>query len=149
MHARTPLRCLRPVGGSVCAGLAPEGRKGGRSQRHRHACDSRGGRCRAGLSHVRVMAKICTPEAMLQAKAIIAAADGVVLGRGTLGLELPAEKVFYAQKACLRAANLAGKARALPTPCATPHASTPSGVRAWVACTARSLGSPRCLHGAE
>lgn len=72
--------------------------------------------CRVGLAHVKVMAKICTPEAMMAAKAIIAAADGVVLGRGTLGLELPAEKVFYAQKACLRAANLAGKVPPSPTP---------------------------------
>lgn len=72
--------------------------------------------CSSGLAHVKVMAKICTPEAMVAAKAIIAAADGVVLGRGTLGLELPAEKVFYAQKACLRTANLAGKVRRTPPP---------------------------------
>lgn len=73
--------------------------------------------CRAGLAHVKVMAKVCTPAAVVCAAEIIAAADGVVLGRGTLGLELPAEKVFYAQKACLRAANLAGK---VPPPPAVP-----------------------------
>ena len=57
------------------------------------------------------MAKICTPDAASRCKDIIASADGIVLGRGTLGLELPPEKVFVAQKLCLSAANLAGKVR--------------------------------------
>ena len=61
------------------------------------------------MQHVGVMAKICTPDAAARCKDIIAAADGIVLGRGTLGLELPPEKVFVAQKLCLSAANLAGK----------------------------------------
>lgn len=85
-------------------------------------------RCRAGLGHVRVIAKVCTPEAVVRAKEIIAAADGVVLGRGTLGLELPAEKVFYAQKALLRAANLAGKVcrRSRPVAMHVPGHSLPA-----------------------
>jgi Pyruvate kinase, barrel domain len=61
------------------------------------------------MEHVGVMAKICTPDAAARCKDIIEAADGIVLGRGTLGLELPPEKVFVAQKLCLSAANLAGK----------------------------------------
>ena len=61
------------------------------------------------MEHVGVMAKICTPDAASRCKDIIASADGIVLGRGTLGLELPPEKVFVAQKLCLSAANLAGK----------------------------------------
>jgi pyruvate kinase len=61
------------------------------------------------MQHVGVMAKICTPDAVSRCKDIIDAADGIVLGRGTLGLELPPEKVFVAQKMCLKAANLAGK----------------------------------------
>lgn len=56
------------------------------------------------------MAKICTPEAVVNIGELLEEADGVVLARGTLGLELPAEKVFLAQKSCLRSANLAGKA---------------------------------------
>lgn len=61
------------------------------------------------MQHVGVMAKICTPDAASRCNDIIASADGIVLGRGTLGLELPPEKVFVAQKLCLSAANLAGK----------------------------------------
>lgn len=63
------------------------------------------------MQHVGVMAKICTPDAASRCKDIIDQADGIVLGRGTLGLELPPEKVFVAQKICLGAANLAGKVR--------------------------------------
>jgi pyruvate kinase len=65
--------------------------------------------CREGISGLKLMAKICTPEAVANREDIVKACDGVVLARGTLGLELAAEKVFLAQKGCIRAANLAGK----------------------------------------
>ena len=64
---------------------------------------------RQGIHGLHIMAKICTPEAVANIDDILEAADGVVLARGTLGLELRAEKVFRAQKQCIRAANLAGK----------------------------------------
>lgn len=61
------------------------------------------------MQGIKVLAKICTAQAAANPGPLIEAADGIVLARGTLGLELPPEKVFLAQKRCLRAANLAGK----------------------------------------
>jgi pyruvate kinase len=65
--------------------------------------------CRKNITGLKIMAKICTPEAVVNIGELLDEADGVVFARGTLGLELPAEKVFLAQKSCLRSANLAGK----------------------------------------
>ncbi|KAJ0027632.1 hypothetical protein Pint_35831 [Pistacia integerrima] len=40
---------------------------------------------------------------------ILQEADGIILSRGNLGIDLPPEKVFLFQKAALRKSNMAGK----------------------------------------
>lgn len=59
---------------------------------------------RLGAS-VPVIAKLEKPEALEDLEAIIAAADGIMVARGDLGVELSPEQVPVAQKRIIRAAN--------------------------------------------
>jgi pyruvate kinase len=58
---------------------------------------------------VPVIAKIEKPEALDAIDAIIAAADGVMVARGDLGVEIQPERVPLIQKELCRRANAAGK----------------------------------------
>jgi len=64
---------------------------------------------RAGVkranSSARLIAKIEMPEALEHIDAIIRAADGVMVARGDLGIELPVQKVPMIQKRLIRRAN--------------------------------------------
>jgi len=57
---------------------------------------------------VPLIAKIEKPQAIAQLDAIIAASDGVMVARGDLGVELPAERVPPLQKMIIRKANRRG-----------------------------------------
>jgi len=57
-----------------------------------------------------VIAKIEKREAVDDLNAIVAAADGVMVARGDLGVELPTEEVPTLQKRIIQTANAAGKA---------------------------------------
>lgn len=58
---------------------------------------------------VPVVAKIEKPEALRNFKAILKAADGIMVARGDLGVEIRAERVPLIQKKIIRACNLVGK----------------------------------------
>ena len=69
--------------------------------------------CRAEMERagriVPIIAKIEKPEALERLDAIIAAADGVMVARGDLGVEILPERVPALQKDICRKANAAGK----------------------------------------
>lgn len=56
-----------------------------------------------------IIAKIEKPQAILQLDEIINAADGIMIARGDLGVELPPERVPIIQKDAIRRANAKGK----------------------------------------
>jgi pyruvate kinase len=56
-----------------------------------------------------IIAKIEKPEALDCIEDILAASDGLMVARGDLGVEAPAEQVPIAQKQIIRACNAAGK----------------------------------------
>ena len=60
-------------------------------------------------SFINLIAKIERPEAILNIDQIIEAADGIMIARGDLGVEMDTEKVPIIQKNLIRKMNLAGK----------------------------------------
>ncbi|XP_021890568.1 pyruvate kinase 1, cytosolic-like isoform X1 [Carica papaya] len=61
------------------------------------------------LNQTQVFAKIENVEGLNHFDEILREADGIILSRGNLGIDLPPEKVFLFQKAAVYKCNMAGK----------------------------------------
>jgi pyruvate kinase len=78
-------------------------RKGSDVHKIREVLDSNGGQ------NTKIICKIENLEGLENYHEILSATDAIMVARGDLGMEIPPEKVFLAQKMMIREANIAGK----------------------------------------
>jgi pyruvate kinase len=106
---------------------------------------------REGRPEVPIIAKLERPEAIDRLDEILAVADGVMVARGDLGLEIPLERVPRVQRDVIRRA----RARGVPTVLATQvlesmrHESRPTRAEVSDAATAVTQGADAIMLSGE
>ncbi len=94
----------------------------------------------AGAPALPVVAKIEKPQAVEQIEPILDAADGIMIARGDLGIELPLETVPAVQKTIIQAARQRGVPVIVATEVLESMRSSPRPTRAEVTDAANAVG---------